>query len=161
MILNLAQVIKNYLQLTDDQIYIDNQNYKLTNIDKLTVILQQGAVTVRGNNKKVLNDGTEEITVYYSETISINLLSGNSEAREKQFDVIAALNSQVAEYSQRANGYKIFKIPNSMINVSAVEAGNVLNRFVIDVVIYTARSSINSVQYYDDFSNRQTLTIEK
>ena len=161
MILNLAQVIKDYLQLSDDQIYIDNQNYKLTNIDKLIVILEQGDPTVRGNNKKLLNDGTEKITVYYSETISINLLSGNSEAREKQFDVIAALNSQIAEYSQREHGYKIFKIPSSMINVSAVEGGNVSNRFEINVVIHTARSSINNVQYYDDFSNGQTLITER
>ncbi len=82
MIGNLRTVIKDYLQLPDDQIYIDNQNYKLTNIDKLIVILQQGAVTVRGNNKKLLNDDTEQITEYYSETISINLLKCNSEARE-------------------------------------------------------------------------------
>jgi hypothetical protein len=160
MISQLRDVIKSYMQLSENQIYIDNQDFKLGNTESLVVILQPTTSTIRASNKILLDDGTEEQAIYTSESYTINAISKNDDARTRKNEIIFALNSQIAENSQREYKYKIFKIPNSFANVSAAEAGSMLNRYAIEVVVYATYTTINTVDYYDDFSNGQQITIE-
>lgn len=160
MISQLRDVIKSYMQLSDDQIYIDNQDFKLGNTVSLVVILQPTTSIIRASNKILLADGTEEQVIYTSESYTINAISKNGDARTRKNEIIFALNSQIAENSESEYKYKIFKIPNSFANVSAAEAGSMLNRYAIEVVVYATYSTINTVEYYDDFSNGQQITIE-
>ena len=159
-IVAIRNVIRDYMELPDSQIYIYNQNRKTPKTDGLFVVLQFLSSNVYANNKEYIEPDQEIQTINSVETITINILSGDHQARLRKEEIVFALNSYIAQQSQQDNCYRIAKIPNSFVNISEAEAGKMLDRFSIEIELFTWYTQTKSIAYYDDFSNGQTIITE-
>ena len=78
---------------------------------------------------------------------------------DRNWQVVAAMQSFYSQQQQELNNFKIFRIPQSFLNTSSAEGGSNINRFSITVpcfVWYRKDTILNSPlgDYYDDFTTR-------
>lgn len=159
-ILILADIIKNQLTLDNSQVFIYNQDYKLPETSGLFIVLVNDSSEIYSNSSRFIGDKTnsQEIINYLArEEYSINIMSKNSEARTRKEEVVMAFISNYAKEQQDKYQFKIAQIPNSFTNVSELEGAGMLNRFVINLSILTWKQQINSIPYYNQFTN-QTIS---
>jgi len=133
-------------------------NYKLGSTEDIQII-------VTSQNKKPMSNTTrtrfedpdfiEESIVRMRENISIDILSRNTDARSRAWEVISALNSLYSQGKQEEYFFKIFKVPETMNNVSEAEGGSNINRFNVVVPCFTwySKEKVNTT-YYEEFSTR-------
>lgn len=164
----IADILKNELDLCDDQVVIRNQNYKLPSDQRLYVVVGQiDSRAMAVTNSTIATDaGMDEIQqVQARENIQIDLFSVTTEAMNRRLEVLAALSSVYAEQAQEINQFKIFEIPQSFLNTTAAEGGSMLNRFSILIpcfVWYRKQKAIgnnvdrkyNNGDYYDQYPAR-------
>jgi hypothetical protein len=91
--------------------------------------------------------------------IQIDILSRDTTAIFRRWEVLAALKSIYSEQQQENNTFKIYQIPTSFINTSYAEGGSEINRFSIVIpcqVWYRKVKPISSIygDYFDEFSVR-------
>ena len=85
------------------------------------------------------------------ETLSIDILSANSEARTRKEEIAMALNSTYSQQQQELYSIKISNLPNSFIDLSGVEASRRLNRYNISFNVFSWRTKEKSIDYFDTF----------
>lgn len=161
----LVDIIKHELNLPDNygttsngdvipSVIIYGQNIKLFNTDKLQV-------TVKTVNAKDYSNRSEFITnsngtyseiqdVNQSRMMQIDVYSRNNDARERFWEVSAALKSNYAQQQMDLYNFKIGSIANSM-NLSGMDGGSDINRFSItfNVLIHFQKTTV--IDYYDKF----------
>lgn len=69
--------------------------------------------------------------VYQREDIQIDFLSRSNAGITRNWEIIAALNSILAQQMQAYYSFKIFRLPRSFVNTSSAEGGSQLNRYSI------------------------------
>lgn len=167
----LIDILRNRMDLDEQQIWIRNQNRKIPGTDGVFVVVGfVNAPAVLGNVTKMIEETqiVDEVEVVVQrevnyvtvlENIQIDIMSRNNDALARQWEVIAAMQSFYAQQQQELNCFKIFRIPRGFIDTSAAEGGSQINRYSINVacmVWYTNDSSMNSPlgDYYDEFKTR-------
>ena len=93
------------------------------------------------------------------EMVQIDVLSRAMTALQRNWEVIAAMNSFYSQQQQELQNFKIFRIPQNWINTSSAEGGSILNRYTITFpcfVWYRKQKVLtaNGGDYYDDFTTR-------
>lgn len=158
----LGDIIKEFMVLTDQQIMIYNQNFKLPQTSGLFVILQYNNSKVYSGKNQFIPapegdvGGQESITTLTQENYTINIISKDDEARQRKAEVILSLNTNFAQDQQELYQFKIAEISNSFDNVSELEGAAMINRFAINVSLLARYEKIRDVTYYDDFTNTIT-----
>ena len=151
----LADIIKNEMSLQDGQIYIYNQDFKLPSTNGLFVVIQQESSELGASNTKtivvdnVLKENTYQLV---KEEYAINIMSQNAEARQRKEEVLLALVSTYSQQKQDLYQIKIAQSPTSFVNVSELEGGSMLNRFVINISVLSWYQKTKTIPYYDQFS---------
>lgn len=156
-ILIIADIIQNELGLTDSQIFIYNQDYKLPETSGLFIVLVNDSSEVYSNSQKFIATQTssqEVINYLAKEEYSINIMSKNSEARTRKEEVVMALVSNYAKEQQDKYQFKIAQIPNSFTNVSELEGAGMLNRFVVNLSVLTWKQKTKDIPYFDQFTKQ-------
>lgn len=167
----LVDIIKHELQLPDNygttsngdvipSVIIYGQNIKLFNTDKLQITVKTVNARDYSNRSEFveLKDGYTEIQdVNQSRMMQIDVYSRNNDARERFWEVTAALKSNYAEQQMDLYNFKIGTIANS-VNLSGMDGGSDINRFTIsfNVLIHFQKQTV--IDYYDKF--RATLNNE-
>ena len=133
-------------------------NYKLGSTDEIQIIVTNQTSKVRSNNTYTRFDTPlfkEESAINMKEEISIDIMSRNTDARERRWEIISALESLYSKDQQEKYFFKIFKIPPQLNNVSGAEGGSNINRFNVVVPCFTwyNKEKTQSV-YYKEFSTR-------
>ncbi len=101
-----------------------------------------------------------EVTrVQMMENIQISILSRDTQALRRHWEIVGALRSIYSQQQQEFNSFKIFRIPRSFVNASSAEGGSNINRFSITIpalVWYLKERVLSSDNgdYYDDFTTR-------
>lgn len=135
-------------------VIIYSQNIKLFNTDKLQI-------TVRNINTDVWSNRSEFVTNEdgsYSEVQDLNLskmiqvdcYSRNNDARDRFWEVTAALKSTYAAQKMDLYNFKLGTITKSN-NISSIDGGSDINRYSITFSALTHEQKITPIDYYDKF----------
>ena len=156
----IADIICHEMNLTSDRVFLFNSVNSLPKDDGLYVVLQQTEYPPFGLKKEYrLDKGvyTEFQSYMTKELITISLVSKNTDARLRRFDVNLALNSTYSQQIQEQYGFHISQC-NPVANRSFLEATARLYRFDTEATVITAYEQNRAVDYYDKFDN--TMVIE-
>jgi len=148
----ICDILKEGLDLCDDQIWIGNQRRSIPEDKRLYVVVSLLTMTPYGNNARISESGSglsQELTQYMSETITVDLLSYTTEAQERYSEILAALASQYSQGLQEEQALRIFPIPSSMVDVSMVEGAARIFRIAITFTVFRKYEKILSAPYYD------------
>ena len=146
--------------LTDEQIYIYNQDFKIPETSGLFVVLQRNLATPYSvTNRFVPADegaegAQENIGSLRKEGYTINVMSKNDEARLREYEISLALNSNFSKDQQGLYQFQIAKVNGGSVNVSELEGAGMLNRFAINISLLAHYSKTVDTTYYDDFTNQ-------
>jgi hypothetical protein len=161
MIEVVAQLIKDFMALDNDQIYIYNQDFNLNNSGKLQVIIQYTSSEPYSITNKFIpaDEGVEgakeKIVMLVKENYTINIVSKGEEARTRKEELLLALITNQAANIQEQYQFKLANLPNNFIDISGVEGAGSLNRYAINISLLTYHSKELDTAYYDtfDFNN--------
>lgn len=151
-----CMVIREELNLTDEQVYIYNQKYMIPKDHRLYIAVGVGAVVPIG----VYNKGGEQHGNFRG-SYEINLISKGRDALDRKEEVLLALSSDRARRVQALNGFYIAPLSSQFNNLSETEGVSQLFRFNITVNIQYAIAKVNlpdSYDYYDTFNDVEILT---
>ena len=142
---------------------IKAQNIKLFNTPHIQITVSTASSNVFSNRKTYYQetitdpDTQTETTTYYEKlmlneqrVIQIDVYSRNNEARERFWEIQAALSSTYAEQLADQYQFRIGKISNSF-NLSGLDGGSDINRFTIRFNCLTWQEKIKAVDYYNSF----------
>jgi hypothetical protein len=154
-IIILRDIVKNQLSLTNDQIWLFNQDYKIPQTSGIFITLESVSKTPFSNNNRfVLNDTEDGIDenqyTNIIEEIAIDLFSKNRDAQIRQHEVIMAFDSYYGREQQEIYQFKIAKINQPFLNISEVEGTGMLNRFRLTVIVHSWQSRKAAVPFYDN-----------
>lgn len=161
----IVDIIKNEMELADDRVFIRDQNLKFnydTNLYVIVGMISEQPFSSTNETVPYLDTfGNPQIKqvqqVITQEFVQIDILSRNTDAIFRRWEILAALSSIYAQQKQEENSFRIFRITQSFNNTSGSEGGSNLNKFSITVpchVWYRKEKEIKSNDYYDDFTQR-------
>ncbi len=145
------------MTLTDDQIFIYNQDIKIPPTKGLFVVLNYGTTQNYSTTNQFIpaaeeDEGAQEnISMQTREDYIINLMSKNDEARQRKEQAIMALNSNFSQEKQNEFQFQIARVSNSFNNVSELEGAGMVNRFAITISLLAHYSQTNDTPYYQTF----------
>ena len=140
---------------------IKSQNIKLYNTPHIQITVSTVSSNTFANRKEyfeeTITENNIEKTTYYERlmvneqrAMQIDVYSKNNEARERFWEVQAALTSTLAEQLQDKYQFRISKMSNSF-NLSGLEGGSDINRFSIRFNCLTWQEKVTPVDYYNIF----------
>jgi hypothetical protein len=149
----ICDIVKQYLELCDDQIWIYNQKKNIPTDSRLYVVVSYGGATPYANTKRHGGaDGLKaEHAQHVQESIKIDLLSASTAAVDRVCEVLGALLSDYSQSIQERYGLQIAAKPSQIQDTSAAEVTRNLFRTTIDVKVLRAYTQLKSVAYYDQF----------
>ena len=161
----LVDIIKHELKLPDNygvtskgdeipSVLIYSQNIKLFNTNKLQITVKAVNVDVYSNRSQFVtnDDGTycEVQDLNFSYTMQIDCYSRNNEARDRFWEVTAALKSNYAAQQMDLYNFKIATITKTN-NISGIDGGSDINRYTVTFKVLTHEQKITPIDYYDKF----------
>lgn len=153
VIKSIGDILKNEMQLQDSQIMLAFEKYNIPETPGIFIALSYVSGKAIGN-KSVFNPTTniEEITTTLHQIIQVDIMSFDSSARTRMFEVLAALASVFSEQQQEKYNFQIGRIPGEFVNVSSLEETKYLNRFTISVAVTSLATLQRFPDYFADFS---------
>ena len=161
----LVDIIKHELNLPDNygtttngdvipSVIIYAQNIKLFNTDKLQVTVRTVNARDYSNRSEFVtnSDGTysEIQDINQSRMMQIDVYSRNNDARDRFWEVTAALKSNYAQWQMDLYNFKIGTIANS-VNLSGMDGGSDINRFSVSFNVLIHFQKTTKIDYYDKF----------
>ncbi len=167
-----VDIIKHELDLPDNygftkkedvipSVIIYGQNIKLFNTDKLQITVKtvscrdySNRTEYKANPNPKDPDGKDAFLevqdINQSRMMQIDIYSRNNDARERFWEVSAALNSVYCQQQQDLYNFKIGTITNS-INLSGLDGGSDINRFTISFNVLVHYQKSKPIDYYNQF----------
>lgn len=160
VIQQLRNGLKKYLDLDDEHCYIYNNKWKEINDKSLYCVLGIDSEEVLANN--LFYTRTEENLVSHSSVIVeshfwIDFFSYSTEARRRRLEVISYLSSDECEFMQEQKGYRVYRIPNAVRDLSTEEGSKILNRFRVDFRVHHGEQFNRNSPYYDHLGGKKVL----
>ena len=157
----LADIICNQMGINQDRVFLLNDNRQIPNDSELYVTLDIIMQAPFGADVKYKETTLNNQQVYQEvqsmaikQTIVVSLVSKNSDARLRAYEVQMAMNSTYSEQSQETNGFHIASI-SPIHNRSFLEASSRLNRFDTEIAVITGIEKTQNVGYYDTFEHTE------
>jgi len=155
----ILDMIKNQLNLEENQAWVYNQRQTIPKEDGLFVVVGLDSVRVYGNNTYYDDDSMgleEKVGTWVLEHISINLFSRDYSAIMRQAEVLASFVSTYSQQVAFAYALRFGKIPSTFVDRSSREGTSILYRFVISIPVYRCYVTVKPVAYFDNFSHTIT-----
>lgn len=152
----VGDIIKEIMGLSDQQIFIYNQDFKLPQTSGLFVVIQYNTSQIYSstNEFEPTDVGANEILVTQTrEDYTINVMSKDDTARTRKEEVILSLNSNYSRNQQELYQFKIGRVTGNFTNVSELEGAGFYNRFALPISLLAHYSKTVSTPYYDIFTN--------
>ena len=154
----IADILCHKLNLPASRVFLFNSTNELPKDDGLYIALQQTEFPPFGvkSEYKTINGEYKEVQSYMTKSmITISLVSKNTDARLRRYDVNLALNSVYSQQMQEKYGFHIAKC-SPVANRSFLEASSRLFRFDTEVTVITGYTSSDTIDYYDQFEHAIT-----
>jgi len=137
---------------------IGYSNAMLGTTDKVQISVQTMNVQPVANNSKLDISVTPPLERQYLsslQTLQVDVMSANTEARTKSHEVILALESIYSQQQQEKYQFKLNKSNTGFNNVSEAEGESNLNRFALTITAFTWYYKTKQIpDYYDKFNIR-------
>lgn len=153
-----CDIIQTSMELDPGQVYLWDQKINIPIDGKLYVAVSVLSVKPFGNSNTFDSNNNEVQSANFLATLSLDILSRGTDARDRKEEVILALNSQYSEQQQELNSFRIFPISQGFVNISEVDGAAIPYRFCINVNIQYFVSKTQAVDYYDDFSSASVVS---
>jgi hypothetical protein len=148
-----CDIIRTEMQLASDQVYLWDQKINIPPDSRLYVVV--GILSCKPFGSTRTYNGSsgfiEQLSVNFQATLSVDIFSRNSDARDRKEEVILALHSTYSQYQQEANGFFIAPLSTGFNNLSSLEGAAIPYRFNISVQIQYKMLKAKSVDYYDTY----------
>ena len=161
----IVDILKHELKLPDNygrtsngdeipSVIIYSQNIKLFNTTKLQITVRAVNVDVYSNRSQFVtnSDGTyseiQDLNLQYM--MQVDCYSRDNSARDRFWEVTAALKSTYAEQQMDVYNFKLATITRSN-NISGIDGGSDINRYSITFNALTHEQKITNIDYYDKF----------
>lgn len=135
-------------------VVIYSQNIKLFNTDKMQITVKTVNVSTWSNRSEFVQNQKGEYTevqdVNLQRMMQIDCYSRNNDARDRFWEITAALKSTYAQQQMDLYNFKIGTI-TSTTNISGVDGGSDINRYSITFNVLTHEQKITVIDYYDKF----------
>lgn len=139
-------------------VIIKNQNIKLFTTPHLQISVTTLGSNIFANNTEVYqetdDDGNtnfyEKVMVNEQRQMQIDCYSRNNEARQRFWEVQAALESTLAQQLQEKYQFRISRISNSF-NLSGQDGGSDINRYTIRFNCLTWNTKVKQIDYFETF----------
>ena len=164
-----VDIIKTCMSLPDNygttstgdvipSVIIYAQNIKLFNTNKLQITVRTARMHVYSSRSEVKELEDEKGDTYFVEIQDLNVqrmmqidcYSRNVEARNRFWEVAAALKSDYANQQMDLYNFKIGNITDSY-NTSGLDGGSDINRFTTTFNVLSHEQKITPINYYDQF----------
>lgn len=178
----LVDLLKTYLALPDNYgkdeygneipvIVIRGQNAKLFNTPHMQITISTLSTNVFANRREFLEElvtteNNQQVTIYKERVcineqrqMQIDVYSRTNEARQRFWEVQAALNSTYSQQLQDKYQFRISKMSNSF-NTTGLEGGSDINRFTIRFNCLTWQEKVTPIDYYNSFPVRARTSNE-
>jgi len=151
----ICDIIKNYMILDANQIWLYNQDYKIPNTLGLFVIIQ----FLGGRPSSISESFSDNISGGLQETLIVNMInqyqidiqSKNNDAKGRKEEIIMALNSTISQQMQEKYQFKIANITNTFSNTSLAEDPSMYTKFSININVFEWKNKTKDVDYYNQF----------
>lgn len=151
----LKTIIDKEMSMPVNRVFAYNGSQNLPSDGQLYIVLAFAERTpfANVNRYKPTETGLKEVqTVNMAEDIIISMISKDTSARDRVFELPMALKSTNSQYIQEVNHIHISTINASKDN-SFLEATAMLNRFDTEIRVIRSYEKIQDVDYYDKFPN--------
>lgn len=154
-----CDIIQREMNLSNDHIFEWNQKIFLPKDYDLYVIVSVMTCKPFGNTIYQLSGGTTtRQDVNMAAIFDIDILSRGPAARDQKEFVLMALNSTYSEQQQEANSFSIGRITKNFVNLSNIDGSAIPFRYKLSVQVQYTVSKIQSVPYFDTFTNPEIST---
>lgn len=150
----LKQIIDNQMQMPEGRVWAYNNDVDLPKDPNLFIILFMTSQKPYANNIKYVptSEGMNEVqTINLVQDVIISLVSKNTSARDRAYEIPLALNSTYSHNLQVKNKMHISTL-GDIYDASFLESTTRLNRFDCKIRVFRAFDKINNVDYYDKFN---------
>jgi hypothetical protein len=163
LIQSLGLILRTQMALKEDQTVLYNQPFKIPPDKRLYASIGViGGRTFAAKsgyyNDPVSGELKEGQGVNRQEIVSVMLYSKSTEALERNWEVVAAFNSTVAQQEQEKGSFKIGNLPLAMNDVSEGEGARRLYRYSLTVAVLVAYRRDGVVQYFENFQQPEIVS---
>lgn len=157
-----ADIIRHEMDLLNTQVYLYNQKIKVPEDEKIYIAIGIGNAKPFGNTQNLDGTGSglnEVLSANFMTTLSIDVMSRGSDARDRKEEIVLALQSNYSQQRQEKFGFYIAPLTGSFVNLSSIEGAAIPNRFSITCNIQYKAVKTKAIDYYETFPDVET-TIE-
>ncbi len=153
---HFCDIIQHEMGLSDGQVYLWDQKINIPTDQRLYIAI--GVLTCKPFANSRTYDGSgggleEILSTNFMATLSVNILSRGTDARDRKEEVVLALNSTYSQQVQEANGFGVAVLPSTFVNISEIDGPAIPYRFNLSVAIQYKVTKTKAVQYYDSFTD--------
>jgi hypothetical protein len=151
-----CDILQQEMDLDDGRIYLWDQKINMP-IDQ-DIFIAVGVLNPKpfGNSRVIIptiSGLSEELSVNMHATLSIDIISRGPAARDRKEEVILALNSTYSQSQQEINGFKVFSLSQSFVNLSQEDGAAIPYRFNISCNIQYFVVKSKAIDYYSTFTD--------
>ncbi len=158
----VALIIEHELALSRDQVILYNQKFNIPPDQRLYVSVSMLGSRPFGAKTQYVGDPitgelVEQQSVNVQEMYSVLLYSRGPSARQRNWEIPAALTSTFAQQQMEEHSFKIGYLPQ-MSDVSEQEGTSRLNRYSLTFTALVAYRKTKPVDYFDQFAQPTVIT---
>jgi len=162
-LLLFCEIIQNQLNLPNGRVYLWDQKIMQPSDSGLYIAVSVLSCKPFSNTNKFdgssANSNSDQSVNMYAQ-LQLDVISRDTEARDRKEEVIMALNSNYAQTQQEANSFYIGKLPpgSQFVNLSSQDGAAIPYRFNISVAMQYFVTKTVAVQSFDTFQTPQVNT---
>lgn len=162
-LLLFCDVIQNQLGLAVGRVYLWDQKIPEPNDAGLYVAVS--VISCKPFASRNLPDGSgsglnsgQSVSMYAQ--LQVDVISRDTEARDRKEEVILAIDSDYARQQMAANSFYIGKLPpgSQFVNLSGQDGAAIPYRFNISIALQYVFVKTQAVQYFNNFKTPQVVT---
>lgn len=145
---DIALIIKNYMSLRDDQIWIQREKVMLPKTDTFTISIGFISLKPIGTSSRVTAD-IEEVATTMAGQVVIDIYGPSFDVMTRNGEIILALCSSISKDYQTQKGFLIAQTPSSVNDISNLDGAFIPYRFqmIFNVQFINKKSKV--IEYYD------------
>lgn len=149
-----ADVLRRGLNLSTDQVYLYNQQFKIPPDDRIYIAIKYPDAKPFSNIQKYDGSGSGLNLIQetnFRANVMVDIMSKSTEAFDRKEEVLFAMTNDYAKRQQQKNGFSIARIPSTFVALNELEGAAIPYRFNITVGLQYAVRKVAAAEYYDEF----------
>lgn len=168
VLVGLIGLFREFMGLQADQVVIYNSDWRIPSDDRmyLTIGLLASRPYGTSNEKidRLASEGIpaaliERVTINSADTYTVNVFSSTNEAMLRNWEVVAALSSTIAQQLMERLVFSMSLIPANVVDVSGVEGSRRLFRYANTITLLRSRTRESVIEIFDTFTGSPALVI--